>query len=268
MKSLARLLLILSLIGTWSTCFAQSSAEGEYRLGAGDSIRILVFQNPELTLESRIAENGVISYPLLGSVNIGGKTVVEAERQIARALESGGFVLKPQVTIALAQIRSAQVSVLGQITRPGRYPLETANLKVSDLIALAGGPSATGSDVVILSGTRDGKPFKREIDLPLALLGQNGQEDLPVQGGDILFVNRAPMFYVYGEAQRPGSYRLERNMTVQQALATAGGISTRGMELWLKLDRKQADGSTIQLAPGRFDLVLPDDVIYVRESPF
>lgn len=268
MKSLARLLLILSLIGTWSTCFAQSNADSEYRLGAGDSIRILVFQNPELTLESRIAENGVISYPLLGSVNLGGKTVAEAEHQIAGALADGGFVIKPQVTIALAQIRSAQVSILGQITRPGRYPLETANLKVSDLIAIAGGPSATGSDVLILSGTRDGKPFKREIDLPLALLGQDGQEDLLVQGGDVLFVNRAPVFYVYGEAQRPGNYRLERNMTVQQALATAGGISQRGMEFWLKLNRKQADGSVVQLSPERYDLVQPDDVIYVRESPF
>lgn len=268
MKSLARLLLILSLFGICTTSFAQTPVDSEYRLGAGDSIRILVFQNPELTLESRIAENGVISYPLLGSVNLGGKTLAEAERQIASALADGGFVIKPQVTISLAQIRSSQISILGQITRPGRYPLETANLKVSDMIAIAGGPSATGADTVILSGTRDGKPFKREIDVPQALLGLDGQEDLVVQGGDVLFVNRAPMFYVYGEAQRPGSYRLERNMTVQQALATAGGISQRGMEYWLKLNRKQADGSIVQLSPERYDLVQPDDVIYVRESPF
>ena len=89
-----------------------------------------------------------------------------------------------------------------------------------------------------------------------------------VQGGDVVYVHRAPVFYIYGEAQRSGSYRVERGMTVQQALAQAGGPTLRGMEYWLRLHRKGADGKIEKLAPEKNDLIQADDVLYVRESIF
>ena len=266
--------LLLGLAAAWaSPVTAQQAAptitpDADYKLGAGDAIRIIVFQNPDLTLDTRVSESGQITYPLIGSVAIGGLTIDAAEKRIAKSLKDGGFVQQPQVNIVLSQVRGHQVSVLGQVNRPGRFPLETANMRVSDVLAMAGGMTATGADTVILTGMRDGKPFRREIDIPSVYAGNKQDEDVPLQNGDVLYVNRAPMFYIYGEAQRPGAYRIERDMTVQQALAQGGGTTPRGTQYFLRLDRKGPDGTLQRLSPSPSDLIQPDDVLYVRESFF
>src|SRR3989449_9933122 len=81
----------------------------EYRLGPGDSIRISVFDNPNLTLETRVGENGIITYPLIGRVRIGGMTIPFAEQTIAKALADGNFIKQPQVSILSLQMRSNQI---------------------------------------------------------------------------------------------------------------------------------------------------------------
>ena len=246
----------------------QAGQQGDYQLGAGDAIRILVFQNPDLTLDSRVSEGGTITYPLIGTVQIGGLTISGAEQKIATALKSGGFVQQPQVNIILIQNRGNQVSVLGQVNRPGRFPLETFNTRVSDMLAAAGGAAAGGDDVVIVTGVRDGKPFRKQIDIPSLYIGDKPDADLVLSGGDTIYVHRAPVFYIYGEAQRPGAFRIERNMTVMQALSMGGGPTARGSEWRLRLHRKGADGAIEQLSPELTDPIKPDDVIYVRESLF
>lgn len=240
----------------------------DYRLGPGDAIGVQVFQNPDLTVEARVSESGVISYPLVGSVQLGGLSIAEAEKRISDALRNGGYVRSPQVNITLRQVRGNQVAVLGQVNRPGRFPLETFNTKVSDMLAAAGGVTPTGDDVLILTGTRQGKPFRRVIDIPGLFLNQTPDADVVVVGGDTLYVNKAPMFYIYGEAQRPGPYRIERGMTVMQALAQGGGPTARGSQNRLKLHRRSTDGTVVETVPQLSDLVRPEDVIYVRESIF
>lgn len=247
----------------------EAGRQVEYQLGAGDSIRVVVFQNVDLTIEARVTENGTISFPLIGEVRIGGMTIPAAEKTIAAALKDGGFIQQPQVNIVLLQIRGYQVAVLGQVNRPGRFPLDTLNVRVSEMIAIAGGITvATGADVAVLTGTREGKPFRKEIDIASLFVDNKVQDDIVVANGDVIFVQRAPMFYIYGEVQRPGSFRVERNMTVQQALAQGGGPTARGTERWLRLHRRGADGKIEILRPSMSDLVQPEDVIYVRESIF
>lgn len=246
--------------------FAQTKSD--YPLGAGDTIRIQVFQNPDLAIETRVSENGVITYPLIGSVDLGGLPIAAAEKKIADALQSGGFLKNPQVNISLQQIRGNQVSVLGQIARPGRFPLETANTRLSDMLASAGGATPAGDDIVIVTGVRGGQPFRKQIDIPSLFLAERQQDDIVLQGGDTIYVHRAPVFYIYGEAQRPGAFRIEREMTVMQALAQGGGPTARGSETRLRLHRKIANGSIQQIAPELTDKVLPNDVIYVKESIF
>lgn len=260
--------LLLAGMAASASAQAPQGAQTEYTLAAGDVIRIQVFQNPDLTLETRVTENGSISYPLIGSVKLGGLALNAAEKQIAQQLADGGFVRNPQVTIALTQNRGNQVSVLGHVNRPGRFPLETANIRLSEIIAIAGGVTPTGADVAIVTGTRQGKPLSKEVDVPGIFLKHDTAEDLVLAGGDVIYIHRAPMYYIYGEAQRPGSYRIERNMTVQQALAMGGGPTPRGSERTLRLHRRQADGQIVQLSPEPTELVQPDDVIYVRESLF
>ena len=263
-----RWLLFLLLAISLRTAGAQVNTPGDYTLGAGDAIRIQVFQNPDLALETRVSENGRITYPLIGAVELGGLSIARAERKIADALKDGGFVQQPQVNIVLVQVRGNQVSVLGQVNRPGRFPLETFNTRVSDMLAAAGGASQGGADVAIVSGIRNGQPFRKEIDIPRLFLKQGMEEDIVLAGGDTLYVHRAPVFYIYGEAQRSGSYRIERDMTVRQALAQAGGPTQRGSESRLRLHRRNEQGVIEQLAPEMDERIQPDDVIYVRESFF
>jgi len=240
----------------------------EDKLGSGDSIRIQVFQNPELSLETKILETGSITYPLIGSAKLAGLTIPEAEKLIALSLKTGGFVQLPQVTVTLIQARRKQVSVLGLVGRPGQFPLETANTHLSDILAVAGGISPAGSDIVIVSGIRDGKAMRKEVDIAATYLDGKPANDMVLAGGDVVYVHRAPVFYVYGEAQRPGSFRLERNMTVLQALVTAGGPSARGTERRLRLNRRGPDGNLKEMVPDLNEMVQPDDVIFVRESLF
>ena len=108
-------------------------ARAETVLGPGDIIRISVFQSPDLTVESRVSEVGQVNFPLIGAVTLSGLTLPAAERRIETMLREGGFVLRPQVTIQLVRILSSQVSVLGQVNRPGRYPIDIASSKVSEL---------------------------------------------------------------------------------------------------------------------------------------
>ena len=240
----------------------------DYRLGAGDSIGVQVYQSPDLSVDARVSETGVISYPLIGSVQLGGLTIAEAEKKIADALRSGGFVKVPQVNIVLRQVRGNQVAVLGQVSRPGRFPLETFNTRVSDMLAAAGGVTPTGDDVLIVTGQREGKPFRKVIDIPALFLNEKSDEDIVLAGGDTLYVNKAPVFYIYGEAQRPGPYRIERGMTVMQALAQGGGPTVRGSENRLRLHRRDATGKVVETTPRLTDPVRAEDVIYVRESLF
>ena len=240
----------------------------EYRLGAGDVVRISVYQNPDLSLETRVTEAGVVSYPLLGSVRLGGLSVTAAEQLLADGLRNGNFVKQPQVTLVVVQVRGNQASVLGQVNRPGRYPLEVTDLRLTDLLALAGGTANNGADRVVVTGTRDGRPMRLEVDLP-ALFGPGGREqDLRIQHGDTVWVDRQPQVYIYGEVQRPGVLRLERGMTVMQALASGGGLTQRGTHKGLRVHRKAADGRIAVIEPTLDDSVQDGDVVFVRESLF
>jgi polysaccharide export outer membrane protein len=247
---------------------ASAVAPAEYRLGAGDVVRITVFQNPELTVETRITEGGFVSYPLLGTVRIGGLAVGQAEKLVADGLRSGNFVKQPQVSLLVVQVRGNQASVLGQVNRPGRFPIETVDLRLSDLLATAGGIASGGADIVTLLGTRDGKPFRKEVDLPAIFRDETRDNDVLIQNGDTVYVDRAPTVYIYGEVQRPGAIRLERGMTVMQALAIGGGLTQRGTEKGMRVHRKVSGGKVQVVQPAMDDPVHDGDVIYVRESLF
>ncbi|MFM8899854.1 MAG: polysaccharide export protein EpsE [Burkholderiales bacterium] len=240
----------------------------DYTLGAGDTIRIQVFQNPDLSVEARVSESGTISFPLIGAVDLGGLSIAAGEKKIADALQKGGYLQKPQVNIVLLQIRGSQVAVLGQVAKPGRFPLETVNTRLSDVLAMAGGATPTGDDVVIVTGTRAGQAFRKQVDVPFIYIAGQSQDNILMQGGDTVYVGRAPMFYIYGEVQRPGAFRVERGMTVMQALAQGGGPTARGSERRLRLHRTQDGGRITQSVPQLTDLVQANDVIYVSESIF
>jgi len=258
---------LLMLVAT-GMAFGQIAPRSEQTLGVGDVVKISVYQNPDLATEARVSELGQINFPLIGVVSVGGLTVSVAEKRIEKMLRDGGFVLRPQVTIQTVAIRSSQISILGQVAKPGRFPIEIVGSKVSEMIAAAGGVVPGGADVVTLVGNRNGKPVKLDIDLPQILQSGHADLDVVVENGDIIYVDRAPTFYMYGEVQRPGQMRIERGMTLRQALAGAGGLSARGTERGIKVHRKDASGAVTISEMKMNDPVERDDVIYVRESLF
>lgn len=243
------------------------AATKDYVLGAGDVIRITVYEHPDMTTVARIGESGNITFPLLGEVKVGETTVVEAEALIATLLRKGAFVRAPQVSLIVEQFQSQQVSVLGEVNQPGKYPIEGLNASVIDFLALAGGvtPQAADKIKLIMRGTQN---VQVEIDLiEMFKKGETGR-NITLGNGDIIYVPIMDRFYVYGEVNQPGVYRLERDLTVMQALAVAGGLTGRGTERGVKVNRKDPDGSIREVDVKLTDKLQPDDVVYVKESLF
>lgn len=233
-------------------------------LGAGDGVRITVFQSPDLATETRLSDRGTIVFPLVGEIDLNGLTAQQASARIAEALKREKLVVNPQVNVAVTQLRSRSVSVLGQVARPGKYPLEDSRPRLHDVIALAGGVNATGADrVTIVSTGPDGQPTRREVDL-----SGIGTDAVAIRPGDSVHVSRAPVFYIYGEVQKAGAYRLEPNMMVMQAISVGGGITPRGTQRGLKIHRPGLDGSIQKLDAKLGDTLQPNDTVYVKESLF
>lgn len=256
--------------GLATTAQAQAVEQNDYILGPGDAVRIAVYQNPDLSLEARLNEGGSISYPLLGNIKLGGISVSAAEKKIAAALKDGNFIKQPQVSILLVGATANQVSVLGVVGKPGRYPLITGSNKLSEVMAMAGGiTQGVGSDIVVISGVREGKPFRKEVDFTKVFASSGTEPDFLLQNGDTLFVDRAPQIYMYGEVQRAGAQVLLRDTTVLQALANAGGLTLRGTQRGIKVHRRDpATGEVNIIEPGLNDKLMPFDIVYVKESLF
>ncbi|MFL9610273.1 polysaccharide export protein EpsE [Methylobacillus sp. Pita2] len=255
-------LLMLSL-----TPFVTHAAESDIPLGAGDVLKISVFEQPDLSLEVRVSESGTITYPLIGEVHVSGGTVAQAEQKIASLLEKGGFLKSAHVNIIVAQLQSLQVSILGQVNRPGRYPIDSAKT-LADVLALAGGISPEGGDVITLVHTVDGQTLRDQIDLAEMMRTGDLSKNVRVAGGDIVYVERFEKFYIYGQVQRASQYRLEHEMTVLQALSVGGGLSPRGTEKGVKIKRRDANGHIEIINAKHDDLIKPNDVLYVQESFF
>ena len=157
-------------------------------VGPGDSVRVTVFRNPDLTTESRVTDQGTIFFPLIGEVQVSGLTPNQAARRIADRLASGKFVVNPEVQFSIAAVNSRQVSVLGNVAKPGRYPIDSVNRRVTDFIAAAGGMAAGGADTVTVVQVRDGQETKTDVDL--AQMFRNGQlaANMELAPGDTIYV--------------------------------------------------------------------------------
>jgi len=247
---------------------SRDASRSNEALGAGDSVRVTVFQNPDLTTDARVSPRGTIVFPLVGEIELGGLTPAQAGNRIADQLRRGGFMVKPQVAVSILQVRSRQVHVLGQLQRPGSYVLEDTGARLTDILTLAGGINGAGADTVTVLTHRDGKAQTWAINLPAIFRGGDGATNIQIENGDTIFVERAPVFYIYGEVQRAGAYRLEPNMIVMQALALGGGLTLRATERGIGVHRRMPNGKFMKLEAKLTDPVQAEDVVVVRESLF
>lgn len=254
-------------------CWPALAAAEEYVLAAGDVVKITVYDNPDLTTVARINDAGRISFPLLGEVSIANLNPVDAGTRIANQLKRGGFIRNPQVNVFVESYHSPMVSILGEVQKPGKYQArdpETEDVKtVSDLLVLAGGLKETAAHyLTVIKKQKGGKSVYQQVDLTALLHRGDMSQNLPVSEGDVVFVPRMDMFYIYGEVQKPGAYRLERDMTVMQALAVGGGLTPRGTQRGIVIKRRGQDGKVHSYRSKLPDKLQPDDVVYVKESWF
>lgn len=244
------------------------TADPLLKLGPGDAVNIQVFGRPEFNTTTYVSDAGSISVPLAGEVEVINGSPADAARRVASALKKGQFLVNPQVTITLVTHRSQQVSILGDVRNPGRFPIETRTT-VLDLLALAGGATDSGADVVYLIRTEEsGQQVRYPVDLLSLGNGSTATAAPPLKGGDTVFVPRAEQYYVYGEVQTPNMYRLQHGTTVLQAITRSGGLTPRGSQRRIEIKRRQEDGSYKTLDAELTDTVKADDVIRVKERIF
>ena len=245
-----------------------AAAMDPYKLGPRDVVRVTVYNNPDLTTEAQLDAQGKIVFPLLGEIELGGLEKGAAESKIAEALTQGSYVKVPQVNLFVSQFRSRQVSILGHVQKPGYYYLDSLT-RLADVLALAGGINSTGSDRVTIIKSANGATQSRiEVDSNHMLKAGDLQQNLEIGDGDVIYVARAPVFYIYGEVQRPGAYRLEREMTIMQAISVGGGVTLRGSSRRVELKRGGNGGRPHNVRVELADVLQENDVVYVKEALF
>ena len=233
-------------------------------LGPGDIVEMRMFGQPDMNTQGFIADNGELSLPLLGAVDIGDLTPNAAQTRIESAYREQGYFRDPQISLTLVEHRSQQVAVLGAVNQPGRFSL-SSRTTVLDALAEAGGITARGARWVVLI-PRGAAPRQR-VDID-ALVAGSGAGDNVLKAGDTIYVPEAPLFYIYGQVQRPDAYAIQPGMTVMQAISTGGGLTDRGSNSRFTIHRKSPDGAVHEVDALPTTPVQPDDVIFVKERFF
>ncbi len=193
------------------------------RLGPGDLLEVSVYNVPELSTKARVGNSGDVYLPLIDYVHVADLTVEEAQALIEKRLEDGGFVRGAHVTIFLDESASQGVTILGEVVKPGIYPV-LGDRKLYDLISAAGGFSAAaGRKVSIVRQHSTSGPIT--VNLPRNL-ADDLQDNVEIRPGDTISVPRAPIIYVVGDVGRPAGLLVDNGtLTVLQALALAGGTN-------------------------------------------
>lgn len=236
-------------------------------LGPGDSVSIQIFGQPDAT-NTRVGDDGAISVPLVGDVQVEGMSPVDAAKRVGKALKDGGYFVDPRVTIVVSQARNQLVSVIGEVQTVGRYPVNPRTT-ILELLAQAGGVKDSASEVgYVLRSDENGHVSRYPVKLNGLTELKDALPTATLLAGDTLVVPRVENVYITGEVTNPGRYHIEPGMTVIQAIARAGGITERGSEHRIQLKRltKNGDYQAMSVKPG--DPIQADDIIRVKESIF
>jgi polysaccharide export outer membrane protein len=239
----------------------------DYELGAGDVIKIEVYDNSDLSTVARISAVGAILFPLVGEVQVGGKTIPQVVATLSERL-ADGYIVNPQISVFVEQFRSKKVVIMGEIGKPGLYEL-SGPTTILQLISTAGGLTKDAGDFATITGP-DTAGEERSVNVELkSLLASGSTERMPpLRDGDRIFVVKAGMFYVTGEVRNSAAYRLEEGTTLIKAITVAGGFSPIAAKGKIRIIRK-IDGQEQTLKNVSMnELIQAEDVIVVPESFF
>ncbi len=260
---------------TANNASSQSAPDGTAGLmiGKGDLISVAVEGAPDFSKEVRVNPKGDISLPMVGAVQVAGLTVEQAQERIAKRLQDGGYFNNPQVSIFEKEYATQGISVLGEVQKPGIYPLFGPH-SVLDAISAAGGTTPKAGNKVLI--TRHDQPNLVET-VPLDFKkDQMGQSNVAVHPGDTVVVSKAGIVYVVGDVRQPSGFVMENaHLTVLQAIAMAQGANPTASLGHAKLIRKTSGGAPQEIpielnkimAAKAPDLALEaDDIVFVPNS--
>ena len=254
------------------TLFTRARADDGLRIGGGDLLQVTVFGASDYNHEVRVAGDGSVNLPFLGSVHVAGLTTRAVAADLQARLSQGGYFNNPQVGVFVKEYATQGVSVLGEVQKPGVYPLLGART-LFDLLSAAQGTTQTAGDKVYI--THRGRPQQPEIVKLTYDAKGAAQSNVPVLPGDTIIVPKAGMVYVVGNVQKPaGIVMVDPGLTVLKAIALAQGIAPNAALDKARLVRKTSDGQIAiplqlkkMLAAQVPDMrVEPEDIIFIPNS--
>lgn len=246
--------------------FATSALAAGHRLVPSDTVQIKVVNQGDLDTQARVEQDGTITFPYVGRLRVSGMTEDQVANIIKTALERADVVKQPQVLVSLVNF-GAQISVSGAVATPGLLSLDRPTT-LTQVIARAGGVKDSAGNIVTLRRPAAGGEKVFHYDLKDLQSGKLNGNRIIVQNDDEVYVDLAPVYFLYGYVSRAGQYPLARQLSVQQALAAGGGISELGSESRIKIRRRDASGHVVESDATLDDDVRPNDTVVVNERFF
>lgn len=251
----------------------------EYVIGPRDLLEIKVFELPEFDHTVRVSENGTITLPLIGNVEVWGLTKEKLEKKLASLLDK--YVKNAQVSVFIKEYQSSRVAIIGAVEKPGMYEL-VGRQTLLQMISQAGGfKENAANEIYVLREGADGNTASIAIDLEDLLLNGNQKLNIPIQPNDVINVpvDKLIIIYVFGEVRNPGALQVKRSqkITLLKAIAQAGGLTENASKRGITIKRKDVNGKEVNIKVNLNDIIkgktkdIPlkeGDVIIVKESVF
>ncbi len=237
---------------------AQQAETEPVRISSGDLVELNVFGVPEMTQVVRVSASGSISLPLVGSAHIAGLSADEAETLIEKLLVEGNWLVNPHVSVFVKEYATQGASVLGEVQRPGVYPV-LGSRRLFDLLSLAQGLTVrAGKTVTITRRDRPQQPFTVELSQDSS---RAAESNVAIHPGDTIIVSKAGVVYVVGDVTHPGGFVMDKNegLTVLQAIALAEGLTSTAKAGQARLIRNTSEG--------RREIPIPLNKILSAQSP-
>jgi polysaccharide biosynthesis/export protein len=253
---------------------SQVAPGDRYIIGPQDNLNIQVTDETDLTGKYRVDTDGTLTFPYLGRVPVSGLTLEDLQARLTTLLKAG-YIKNPQVRVEVDQYKSRSVFVIGEVRTPGKVTMAGTTLTLLEALALAGSPTANASNEVIVvhpskrivgATTGDDEGERVTVNRKDLELGKTGQ-DIVLADGDIINVPIAQRFYISGFVRNPGYYVLDPGMTIDQAIALAGGLSDRGSDRRISVKRL-VNGKLAEVSVNLEDKVHANDTINIPSRFF
>jgi polysaccharide biosynthesis/export protein len=277
MRTLTLLLVLVQAVHVAGTRQGPSTeapvapAQGDYVIGVQDVLNVTVFGEADASRAGvAVDSDGTIDCPYIGRVKASGQTTRALEQDIRQRLSKGLFV-NPSVTVDVVKYRSKTVTVQGMVRMPGEFKLE-GNVSIMSVLAQAGSMTPDAGSYVVITrytpsvnaGTAGAEPVAQQIRVPRRDLESGRAQTITLQDRDTIFVPKAETVFVLGYVRQTGPIVYDEGLTVERALALAGGATERAATGRITIERT-VNGKVQKIRAKMNDLVEPNDTIRVPQ---